>query len=460
MNPLRSPFLFVLTTVSAATAVAQDWYFEPQNAPPPARRFHALAHVGGAEVLFGGVHEPSGLVHGDTWRYDGVAWTPLPIAGPGARQRFASCVDPVQDVLLVFGGADANGQPLGDTWRFDGAAWQLVPTAHAPSARLGAAMAFDALRGRAVLFGGGSDADTPTAETWEFDGVDWTQRVATNAPAARQGHAMAFDTARGVSLLFGGFAPGQGGFTADTWQWDGTTWAPVNGSVQPPALAFPSLAFFEPHGVAVLTGGNGAASQLLATWIHDGTAWQPGPPAPAGLTSRQGHATTYDRQREMVVLFGGARIALGGAVPDAQTWELAVRADFVPTGSGCAFAGGVPVLDTVGGARPQLGTALPLRVAPAGDLALFVAGSSDLDYLGQPLPLELTALGLPGCHLATSIEWSTFVVPVGGAATTTIDVPLQRALLGTTFFVQALAIDGGAVVPGAVSNAARATIGN
>ncbi len=446
----------LLATMLTTAARAQQWFLEPQNGAPPARRFHALAHVAGAEILFGGADEQSGSVFGDTWRYDGLAWTAVTGGGPGARQRFAACVDTARDVLLVFGGADANGNALGDTWQFDGASWLPLPTSGAPSPRLGAAMAFDAARGCVVLFGGGPTATTPTAETWELDGVTWTQRTPVSAPSARQGHTMAFDSVDGTTMLFGGFVAGASGFDAQTWRWNGTAWQQVVTATAPPAMAFPSLAFFDAHGVAVLTGGSGAGSQPLGSFVFDGTDWSAGPSAPPALAGRQGHATAYDPRRELVVLFGGARIALGGAIALQDTWELAVRATFAPFGSGCALGtAGTPRL--AARTRPQLGAALELEVAPAGSLVLFVAGTSDAAFLGAPLPADLAPIGLPGCQLLTSVDFTTFATPVGGVATASIGVPLERALIGQSFFAQALATDAGTA---ATSNGGRATIGN
>src|SRR5690606_27947876 len=141
----ESPLLPTLLVALATTATAQEWYPELQSVSPPARRFHAMAHVNGNNVLFGGINEPSGVVFNDTWTYDGQTWTQSTASGPGARQRFASCVDRTRDVLIVFGGSDANGQVLRDTWEFDGTSWtQVATTSQAtPSPRLGAAMAFD-----------------------------------------------------------------------------------------------------------------------------------------------------------------------------------------------------------------------------------------------------------------------------------------------------------------------------
>ena len=453
-----------LLVAMAATATAQEWYPELQSVSPPARRFHAMAHVGGYNVLFGGINEQSGVVFNDTWTYDGLSWTQSTANGPGARQRFASCVDRTRNVLIVFGGEDANGQPLSDTWEFDGTHWSQAATASlvTPSPRLGAAMAFDEARGVVVLFGGGATGTTPTDETWQFDGTNWRQLGLTTMPPARQGHTMTHDAARGRTILFGGFEPGIGSFGSDTWEWDGATWQQIVTATVPATAIFPSMTFFEPHGIAVMTGSNGVASQPVRTWIFDGMDWSAGPTAPAALGGRQAQAITFDPIREMVVLFGGARIGFGGASPLQDTWELSTQATFDSFGTGCSLGSATPELTAVANSRPQIGSALRLEVSPAGSQVLFVAGLSDATYPGGSLPLDLSLLGMPGCELLTSIDFTSWQTPVADRATTAIAIPLRRDLIGQQFFAQALVVapPSGTGIVGAMSNGGRATIGN
>lgn len=451
--------VFLLAALTAGLP-AQEWYTDQYATAPSARRFHSLVHLRGTQVLFGGVDERFGTVHGDTWSYDGLAWAQLAVAGPGARQRFAACVDPSRDVLVLFGGADAHGNPLGDTWEFDGATWRQVQPLASPSPRLGAAMAFEPGSGRIVLFGGGATASTPDAETWQYDGTTWRQALPGTSPSARQGHAMTTDTVHGVALLFGGFPAGATGFAADTWQWNGSDWQQVITATRPATSIFPAMTFFAAHGVAVLTGATGIASQPLATWVFDGLDWSVGPPAAPGLVGRQGHALAYDPLREMVVLFGGARIGFGGALPLADTWELSIRAAVEPFGTGCASAAGTPQLTAHDGDRPQLGSDFELEVAPTSALALFVVGFSDRSFLGGPLPMDLRAFGLPGCALLVSVDWAAWAPARGDRATMTLTVPLRRALLGVELFGQALVLDPSAAIPAATSNGARLRIGN
>lgn len=82
-------------------------------AVPPARAFAAAAYDEATHqvVLFGGVGQ-SGAALGDTWTWDGSAWTQQhPAVSPPARAHAAMTYDPhTHDVLLV-GGAAVSKQP-------------------------------------------------------------------------------------------------------------------------------------------------------------------------------------------------------------------------------------------------------------------------------------------------------------------------------------------------------------
>jgi hypothetical protein len=88
-----------------------------------------------------------------------------------------------------------------------------VTTAHAPSARSGAALAFEPSRGKSVLFGG-TASGTKQNDLWVFNGTDWTQLYPVTSPSARATPAMVA-WAGGSLLLFGGSTAS--GDASDTW---------------------------------------------------------------------------------------------------------------------------------------------------------------------------------------------------------------------------------------------------
>src|SRR5262245_19460665 len=98
------------------------------------------------------------------------------MAYDSARQRVVLC-----------GGFDiVNSGALGETWEWDGVAWTQRATLPVP--RYDHAMAYDAARRRVLVVGGDHRSSIALADTWEWDGTSWRQRVTSSAPAARTGH--------------------------------------------------------------------------------------------------------------------------------------------------------------------------------------------------------------------------------------------------------------------------------
>lgn len=195
---------------------------------PSARNESAMAYdsARGVVVLFGGGQNNNPQTNSDTWEWDGIAWTLRATTGPSARVRHAMAYDSSRGVVVLFGGLDASGGggalvAKGDTWEWNGTAWTLRATT-GPAARTSHAIAYDKARGRTVLFGG--FGASVFGDTWEWDGTAWTQ-VATTGPTARYDHAMAYAGGCGHTLLFAGYDQSPPtGRVDDTWDWDGTTW--------------------------------------------------------------------------------------------------------------------------------------------------------------------------------------------------------------------------------------------
>jgi hypothetical protein len=95
--------------------------------------------LGNDVVIFGGwTTGPDSGDLGDTWRWNGSAWTQLPIQGPGAR--YDHVMASIGDKVILFGGIGSTtpgSGPLGDTWEFDGQSWTQRTLSTSPSARWG-----------------------------------------------------------------------------------------------------------------------------------------------------------------------------------------------------------------------------------------------------------------------------------------------------------------------------------
>lgn len=210
----------------------REWHEQaPANRPAP-RSFHAMATdtARGRIVLFGG-YGANGVLN-DTWEWDGTDWYRRTPAGsiPPARREHAMAFDAARKRVVLYGGVDSypssSSVYFGDTWEWDGQAWTRVSPASRPGLRRGHAMAYDEQRQRVVFFGGVEIGNTDHRTTWEFDGVDWRQ-VASSGPSARFGGAMAYDSTRKRVQLFAGrlWAAYE---LNDLWEWDGQVWSQLD----------------------------------------------------------------------------------------------------------------------------------------------------------------------------------------------------------------------------------------
>ncbi len=284
----------------------------------------------GVAVLFGGASGPLGEI----WEWSGTSkqgWVPRPTKGPAPIQggTHALAYHAARAVTLLFGGGTSETGRNGDTWEWNGDAWtqRLVS---GPSPRWFHAMAYDSAREVVVLFGGstGNPAPTVSNQTWEWDGTAWTQRL-VSGPSARFNHAMAYDAARGVTVLFGGATNGGAALNAETWEWDGVAW--VQRAVTGPLAPAGSC-----DGVWTRRGASRfsmaarpALTTSVDTWEWNGAAWTQrmisGPPA------MRGQGMTYDTTHDAVILFGEGTWLLGSGCACAADFNcdgLATSSDF------------------------------------------------------------------------------------------------------------------------------------
>jgi PKD repeat protein len=133
-----------------------------------------------AFVLFGGkCSEPSGCNGAafeaplnDTWVYriSTNTWTRMfPTNPPGARAQHTLSYDPVNGVVLLFGGKGSAGY-FNDTWVYNLAAntWTRVTTNSPPLGRRLHAAVYDPSLGQHVIYGGVNANESSTGEVWTF----------------------------------------------------------------------------------------------------------------------------------------------------------------------------------------------------------------------------------------------------------------------------------------------------
>lgn len=161
MEVNNETLLVVAGTLSAAPA-------SPSEPGPRRRASLAFAPALGGTILFGGFND-NGAALADTWLFDGVGWTELPVeaSAPPARGGAAMAYDPFREQLLLFGGAlDRNdADTLNDLWALTPSGWTAVPTSGGPSPRAGASLALHPPTSTFVLFGGVASG-IASDETW------------------------------------------------------------------------------------------------------------------------------------------------------------------------------------------------------------------------------------------------------------------------------------------------------
>ncbi len=121
---------------------------------------------------------------------------------PRERSRHGAAFDAARGVTVVYGG-DMLGEMQGDTWEWDGDAWTERQPSVSPSPRNSHTMTFDETRGVVVLFGGADGTHGRSREIWEWDGDTWL--LVGEAPIGGVvDHAISYDSRRDRILVFGG----------------------------------------------------------------------------------------------------------------------------------------------------------------------------------------------------------------------------------------------------------------
>jgi hypothetical protein len=341
-------------TPPPARAQPVEWNQRAVAGPSP-RLYHAMAYDSARHVtvLFGGSVSSGGgsIYNGDTWEWDGTAWTQRSVSGPSPRRGHAMAYDAARGVTVLFGGDTGGGGEViynGETWEWNGTVW--TQRAFSPEPRYAHALAYDSARHVTVLFGGFVDSGI-NGETWEWNGTAWSQR-AISGPSARGYHATVYDTVRGVIVLFGGYDGSV--HYGDTWEWNGTVWT-QRGVGGPSPRYQHDMAYDAARGVTVLFGGYAGGPNYGDTWEWDGSAWTQR--LVSGPSARRTPAMAYDAGRGVTVLFGGYPGDKNG-----ETWEF---------GDPCVAAPSVTV-------QP-----LPQIVCPGGSASFTVTAAGDGQFSYQ-----------------------------------------------------------------------------
>ena len=177
----------------------------------------------------------SGGLTGDTWQWDGSAWTQVEDTGPPVRESHTIVYAADRNRTVLFGGDGVSLTVLGDTWEWDATHWTHVQ--YVGPAREGSAMVFTG--SGTTLFGGFGGIQQRSGQSggpvWRYLGVG--RPAMGGAPGygssgAARLHAIAFDSTRSRLVLFGGRpALARDSSLADTWEAVGSAADPGEGVI-------------------------------------------------------------------------------------------------------------------------------------------------------------------------------------------------------------------------------------
>ncbi|HSW61414.1 MAG TPA: kelch repeat-containing protein, partial [bacterium] len=302
-----------------------DWKEIKPAQKPPARIDHAAAYDAKREkiVIFGGQDE-SNIRLSDTWEWDGLNWKQIVTANSPAPQREAAMsYDPLSEKMVLNG---IVGSLLNDsgTWFYDGTDWTPLTKTVSPLARMDMGAAFDRKRGMTVIFGGYHKTEYMMDDTWEWDGRKWTEIVTLQKPSPRYGSRMAFDNYFQKVALFGGY---DNEFKNDLWHFDGNNWEKKEHTdpVEPVSQhAFTD--FLSPSGILIFGGisnrieNDGVISDL---WNHSSSGFYQYVQGSGDWPERRTHhSMSYDREREVAVVYGGYYFDPDYRIELDETWEF------------------------------------------------------------------------------------------------------------------------------------------
>ncbi len=302
-----------------------DWANKNPSSPTPGSLESptmAYDESGGVTVLFGGYDGLSPNLYSDkTWEYNWNLNTWTEITGspkPPLRQSGALSYDPVEQVIVLFGGYN-DTDFLTDTWEYDVTTntWAPITTSPTPPMMATYTLVYDSSAARHIMVG--SDFGQNVV-LWVYDAAadTWLQRFPSGTPSPRSGFATAYHAGRSRTVLFGGsmFMTLYG--QTYEYNYGGNSWS-LTSSGGPSARAALAMAYRPSDTSVILYGGLSGAGKMQDTWQYTaGAAWAAistfnSPPA------RNYHAMAGDSGNDVVLVYGGLN---PGSSRLGDTWSL------------------------------------------------------------------------------------------------------------------------------------------
>jgi hypothetical protein len=208
--------------------------------------------------------------------------------------------------IILYGGSGYT-----DTWSFDceTQTWSQVVTASNPGVHHSLGLAYDPLENVVVLFGGFNESGWDTDDCWKFDcdTREWTDLAPTTTPLARYGHVMVYDESINLIVLTAGNTAYQG-HQDDTWTFNVSSniWTERTPTGTPDELKWPMMTYDSANQKCIMFGGQIGDNPVDHTWVYDGQqdTWTRQYPAdaPEGMINT---GLAFDPVNDVTILFGG-----------------------------------------------------------------------------------------------------------------------------------------------------------
>ncbi|MDE3100296.1 MAG: immunoglobulin domain-containing protein [Verrucomicrobiota bacterium] len=216
--------VWVLTNADGTTGTPGWLQLNPTGGPPSARAHHSAVYdsANNRMIVYGGNNECD-PINNDVWVLSNAnglggapAWTKLSASGGPARSSFIAGYDPVNNLMIVFGGAGPNGI-TNDVWTLSYAnglggapAWTQEAVAGDTPVRDSAAGVYDPDSNTLLVFAGNTLVETN--DVWQLSNANaiggtpaWTEITPSGAlPLARQDPGFIYNPVNKRMIIYGG----------------------------------------------------------------------------------------------------------------------------------------------------------------------------------------------------------------------------------------------------------------
>lgn len=264
-------------------------------------------------LLFGGAKERRVFLN-DTWIWKDNKWTKMDTEGPDARGFCAVSFHEKRKTILLHGGRGNDGVTYSDLWEWNGGQWNQLEVESDFKADHHQMVYLS--NENALLAYGGWNGEEVSGDTWLWKN-GW-KKVGQASPPKRASFGMALDKANQKIQLYGGlWINGQ---YADIWEWTAGAWLPVSGPYDNSSLDHHALIFDEKRNQVVGFGGKNYRYRMqTATFtIEEGTVI---PITNEGPSGRHSIGFTFDNKNSIGYLFGGKEYQDGKQVPLGDLWK-------------------------------------------------------------------------------------------------------------------------------------------